>query len=119
VKRVLLFMGGPMVFTLVFAMASRVAVTQLFRSIENSRATAMRAGTGESGQYQADAGQWISRNGDLRLHPDNFERGRSTVSEIASAHRGFLRPIAARGEAVRCWRRFPFPPANLPSRWAI
>jgi Domain of unknown function (DUF4349) len=104
VKRVFLFVGGMLMFTLVFAMACRVAVTQLFRGIETSRATGlsaigwdartMWAATGESGQYQAGSGQWISRNGDLRLHTDKFERGRSRVSEIASAHHGFLEHLA-------------------------
>jgi hypothetical protein len=104
VKRVLLFAGGLVVFTLIFAIACRVAVTQLFRGIETSHATGlsatgwdartMWAGTGESGQYQLGSGQWISRNGDLRLHTDNFERGRSRVSEIATAHHGFLEHLA-------------------------
>jgi hypothetical protein len=104
VKRVFLLVGGLIVFTLLFAIACRVAVTQLFRGIETSRATGlsaigwetrtMWAGTGVAGEYQAGSGQWISRNGDLRLHTDNFERGRSRVSEIASAHHGFLEHLA-------------------------
>lgn len=104
VKRGFLVVGGMILFTLVLAIACRVAVTQLFRGIETSRATGlsaigwdvrtMWAATGESRRYQAGSGPWISRNGDLRLHTDKFERGRSRVSEIASAHHGFLEHLA-------------------------
>jgi hypothetical protein len=104
VKRVFLIVGGLILFTLVFAIACRIAVTQLFRGIESSRATGLSAitwdtgmmwkGNSESNEYQAGSGQWISRNGDLRLHTDNFENGRSRVSEIAGAHHGFLEHLA-------------------------
>ncbi len=99
VKRVFLFVGGLIVFTLVFAIACRVAVTQLFHGIESSRrsplwGTPLDMSMISNGEYQAGSGQWISRNGDLRLHTDNFEPVRSRVSEIASAHHGFLEHLA-------------------------
>jgi hypothetical protein len=40
-KRITLVVFGFMVFTLLFAVACRIAVAQLFRGIESSRATGL------------------------------------------------------------------------------
>ena len=34
--------------------------------------------------------KWISRNADLRMHTEAFERCRTSIDQIAAAHQGFL-----------------------------
>jgi hypothetical protein len=43
----------------------------------------------------------ISRNADLRLQTDAFERGRTSVNQIAAAHHGFLEHLATEGHTGR------------------
>jgi hypothetical protein len=109
-KRIALVVGGFIVFTLLFAVACRIAVEQLFRGIESSRSTGLSSGwdtramwgdVGSSGGYQLGSGRWISRNADLRLQTDAFERGRTSVNQIAAAHHGFLEHLATESRTGR------------------
>jgi len=109
-KRITLVVGGFIAFTLLFAVACRIAVEQLFRGIESSRATglasvwntrAMWGDVGSSGGYQLESGHLISRNADLLLQTDAFDRGRTSVNQIAAAHHGFLEHLATKGRTGR------------------
>jgi hypothetical protein len=110
-KRIVLVAGGFIVFTLLFAIACRIAVTQLFRGIESSRATGLasvwdtRAMWGDvdssGGAYRLGSGRWISRNADLHLQTGDFERGRRSVNQIAAAHHGFLEHLATESRTGR------------------
>ncbi len=103
-RRVALVVGGLALFILVFVIACRIAVTQIFRGIETSRATGLSASAwdartmwgeiGSAGGYQLQSGKWISRNADLRLQTDAFERGRTSVNQIAATRHGFLEHLA-------------------------
>ena len=97
-KRILFVTGGFIVFTLLFVVACRLAVMQMFRGISASRQTGLTAWNVGSmwtdRQYfqlsQAGNEKWISRNADLRMHTEAFERCRTSIAQIAAAHQGFL-----------------------------
>jgi len=97
-KRILFVTGGFIVFTLLFVVACRLAVMQMFRGISASRQTGLTAWNVGSmwtdRQYfqlsQAGNEKWISRNADLRMHTEAFERCRTSIDQIAAAHQGFL-----------------------------
>jgi hypothetical protein len=69
--------GGFIVFTLLFVVACRIAVLQLFRGIESSRASALSSVWDVSSMWtdgsfscatQMETGKWISRDAELRIH---------------------------------------------------
>jgi len=103
-KKIVLAICGFIAFTLLFAIACHIAVTQVFRGIETSQATGLSAsvwdtrtmwGSVDSSRgYQLGSGKWISRTADLRLQTDSFERSRTSVNQIAAAHHGFLESLA-------------------------
>lgn len=48
-----------------------------------------------------DGGKWISRNADLRMHTDAFERSRANIDQIAAAHHGFLERLVTESHSGR------------------
>lgn len=97
-KRILFVTGGFVVFTLLFVIACRLAVMQMFRGISASRQTGLAAwnvgNVWTDRQYfqlsQTGNEKWISRNADLRMHTEAFERCRTRIDQIAAEHQGFL-----------------------------
>jgi hypothetical protein len=70
-RRILFVTGGFIAFTLLFVIACRIAVLQLFRGIESSRSSglssvwnvgSMWADGSFSSAAQTETGKWISRN---------------------------------------------------------
>ena len=110
-KRILLAISGFLVFTLLFVIACRIAVTQIFRGIESSNATGLSATSwdtrtmwaqmGSGGAYQSGNGKWISRTAELSVKTDTFEQARARVNQIATAHRGFLEHLATESRTGR------------------
>jgi hypothetical protein len=103
-KRILFVTGSFIVFTLLFVVACRLAVMQMFRGISASRQTGLAAWNvgnlptdrtyawSEASFQLSQTGseKWISRNADLRMHTEAFERCRTSIDHIAAAHHGFL-----------------------------
>jgi hypothetical protein len=109
-KRILFVTGGFIVFTLLFVIACRIAVVQMFHGIASSRASAlstvwdvssMWTGSAFSRAEQAETGTWISRNADLSMHTDAFERGRTNINQIAAAHHGSLEHLVTESHSGR------------------
>jgi hypothetical protein len=106
-KRILLIIGGLCISILLFVLAIRLTVTEMFRGIEQSRSTGLSAvapwGTGvmlqkgvTSGDYDRFAlpsGSQISRSADLRTHSSAFDRSVATLHQIASSRHGFLEDL--------------------------
>jgi hypothetical protein len=108
-KRILLVTGGLIVFTILFVVACRLAVIQMFRGMASSRATGLSAwdigGMWTDRSYfqlsQTESGKWISRNADLRIHTDAFERSRTSIDQIAAVHHGFLERLVTESNSGR------------------
>jgi Domain of unknown function (DUF4349) len=109
-RRILFVTGGFIAFTLLFVIACRIAVLQLFRGIESSRASglssvwnvgSMWADGSFSSAAQTETGKWISRNAELRIHTDSFEHGRTNINQIAAAHHGFLEHLVTESHSGR------------------
>ena len=100
-KRILLIIAGLFTFTLLFVIACRVAVQQMFRGIEQSRAT------GLSAIVPWDAGNWtgsgvaaylartnqVSRSADIRELTSSFDRSVAQLHNLVSVHNGYLEDL--------------------------
>jgi hypothetical protein len=97
-KRILFFLGGLVVFTLVFVIAVRIAVVGIFRGIEQSRATGL-ATIDPFTSYSAarDLISWgsiqISRSAALRMRTDIFDRSVAALHRTVSTHHGYLEDL--------------------------
>lgn len=97
-KRILFVTGGLIVFTILFVVACRLAVMQMFRGMASSRATGLAAWdvggmwTDRSYFQRSETGSdtWVARNAELRMHTDAFEQGRTSIDEILTVRHGFL-----------------------------
>jgi hypothetical protein len=105
-KRVLLIVGGAIVFLLVFVFAIRITVSEMFRGIEAQRATGLSAVAGwdlrsmwsSGGAYQLSrtdaAGEsWIARSAEMQLHSASFERSVSELHGVVAWHHGYLEDL--------------------------
>jgi len=109
-KRILLAVAGLVVFTLMFVIACRLAVMQLFMGIEQSRTSILTrvwdvtsmwpTGPVDRASGLAD-GRWISRNADLSLHTDSFDQTRYALNQVAGAHQGFLESLVTETHSGR------------------
>jgi len=98
-KRVFLVVAGMIAFTLVFVLACRIAVREMFRGIASSRSSGLEALVGDfDSPYPAgpmlqkgSASQpWVSRSADLRMRTPSFEPAARSLGQIAAQHQGFL-----------------------------
>jgi hypothetical protein len=104
-KRILLVFAGLCAFILLFIVACRIAVQQIFMGIEQSRATGLSAVTWDSqsmwykGGYQVDVARTrlfpnqISRSGELRTITPSFDRSVAQMHALVSAHGGYLEDL--------------------------
>jgi hypothetical protein len=106
-RRILCVVGGLAVFLLLFVLALRLAVIEMFRGIESSRATGLSAlpsldvgSMWSNGRLSVDNARiassgesWIARNADLRTRSSSFDRSVVTLHQIVSAHRGYLEDL--------------------------
>jgi hypothetical protein len=104
-KRILLVFGGLCAFILLFIVACRIAVQQIFMGIEQSRASGLSATTWDSrsmwsqGGYQLDAPRskllpaQISRSAEFRTITSSFEYSVAQMHASVSAHGGHLEDL--------------------------
>jgi len=104
-KRILLVFAGLCAFILLFIVACRVAVQQIFMGIEQSRATGLAATTWDlrsmwsQGGYQVDVSRTnllaaqISRSAELRTITSSFEHSVAQMHASVSAHGGYLEDL--------------------------
>jgi hypothetical protein len=99
-KRILLFLGGFAVFTIVFVIAIRLAVFGMFQGIAANKATGLSAlpsythsvDFGYTDQDKAiDA--WIARSADLRARTSNFDRSVAALHRVVAAQSGYLEDL--------------------------
>jgi hypothetical protein len=106
-RRILFAVGGLAVFLLLFALALRITVIEMFRGIESSRATGLAAlpswdagSMWSSGRASVDYARiapsgesWIARNADLRTRSSAFDRSVVALHQIVSSHHGYLEDL--------------------------
>jgi len=104
-KRILLFIGGLFAFILLFAVAIRITVYELFSGIASSRATGLSAlewdvdsmwstgGLGVAAHQKGSAESWIARTADLRARSATFDRSVSALHRVVSTHHGYLEDL--------------------------
>src|SRR5258708_5218874 len=105
-KRVLLSIGGAVVFLLVFVFAIRITVSEMFRGIEAQRATGLSAVAGWDQRSMWSAGgayslrqsgsvgeSWIARSAEMRVHSASFEHSVSELHAVVAGHHGYLEDL--------------------------
>jgi len=104
-KRILLVVAGLCVFVVLFVVACRIAVQQIFMGIEQSRATGLAATSWEprrmwrQGRYQLDADRadslpaQIFRSAELRTMTSAFDDSVAQMRAFVSAHGGYLEDL--------------------------
>jgi hypothetical protein len=108
-KRILLALLGIASFLLLFVLAVRITVSEMFRGIASSSSSALsavetwdersmwRSGLGGGPamlqRSAADRESWIARDADLRAHCPSFERSVSSLHQIANAHNGYFESL--------------------------
>jgi hypothetical protein len=104
-KRILLVVGGLFAFILVFVVACRVAVRELFSGIASSRSSALSSlgwdvgsmwstGSVDMAMLQKGAAEpWIARSADLRARSSAFDRSLAALHQIVSTHHGYLEDL--------------------------
>jgi hypothetical protein len=101
-KRLVFIFAGFLTFTLLFVIACRVAVQQMFRGIEQSRATGLAAfsswesrGMWSQGGLPVDVARanQISRSADLRALSSSFDLSVAQLHRVVSIHSGYLEDL--------------------------
>lgn len=105
-KRVLFWIGGAIVFLLVFVFAIRITVSEMFRGIASEKATGLSAvadwdlrSMWTGGGYQlskapSDTGTgWIARSAELQIRSSVFENSVASLHRIVAGHHGYLEDL--------------------------
>jgi len=104
-KRLLLVVGGVFAFTLLFVVACRVGVNDIFSGIASSKATGLSAvawdmdsmwSTGQMGApmlQRSVAAPWIARSADLRARSSAFDHSIAALHQIVSTRHGYLEDL--------------------------
>src|SRR5882724_5803258 len=98
-KRILLVIGGFAVFTLLFMIATRLAVLGIFRGIETNKATGLAAISPFSvdnaalSDLRSLGSDWISRSAALQMHAGGFEASVRSLNNVVDAHHGYLEDL--------------------------
>jgi hypothetical protein len=104
-KRIIFVIGGLFAFVLLFAVATRITVYELFSGIAQSRATGLAAsewdvegmwsagGLGVAAYQKSAAASWIARTADLRARSAAFDRSVLALHQVVSAHNGYLEDL--------------------------
>lgn len=98
-KRILLGIGAFGIFTLLFMIAIRLAVTGIYRGIEANKATGLSAispfGTDNLAvsDLRSFGHDWISRSAALGLRTNTFESSFKSLNQIVGAHHGNLEDL--------------------------
>lgn len=101
-KVILIIVAGLAVFTFLFVIAVHITVDQLSRGIESSKGTGLVSVDFATTnmwstpylppmmQKSTPSPEWVLRNANLHIQTSAFEQSAKSVSDIASAHQGFL-----------------------------
>jgi hypothetical protein len=104
-KRILLVVGALFAFILLFVVACRVAVNELFRGIASSRSNGLSDvswdvrdmfSTGPMGAAMLQKGvaaPWIARSADLCARSSAFDHSIAALHQIVSRHHGYLEDL--------------------------
>jgi hypothetical protein len=104
-KRIILVIGGLFAFVLLFAVATRITVYELFSGIAQSRATGLAAsewdvesmwstgGIGVAAYQKSAAVSWIARTADLRARSAAFDHSVLALHQLVSTHHGYLEDL--------------------------
>jgi len=105
-KRILLLVVGSVAFVLLFVIAVRITVHELFDGIASSRATGLSAAgdwdlrsmwsggwAGSMLQKGVSSEEWIARSADLRARSSSFEHSVDTLHRIVTAHHGYFEDL--------------------------
>jgi hypothetical protein len=107
-KRILPALLGLIGFILLFVLALRLTITQLYWGIEAQRSSGLSAvapwdersmwpgglgGADRMLQKSSSGESWIARDADLRAHCPSFERSVSSLHQIASAQNGYFESL--------------------------
>jgi Domain of unknown function (DUF4349) len=105
-KRVLLIVGGAVVFLLVFVFAIRITVSEMFRGIASQKAAGLEAvadwdlrsmwSTGAAhslNRSDAVRESWIARSAELQVHSALFEHSVSALHGIVAGRHGYLEDL--------------------------
>ena len=109
-RRFLLVAAGLFALTLLFVIACRIAVLQMFRGIEQSRATGLSAvSSWDVGSRWSQAGvavdlartDQISRSADLRALSSSFDHSVAQLHRIVAIHSGYLEDLRTESRSRR------------------
>ena len=103
-KRILLVVGGFAVFTLLFIIATRLAVLGIFRGIEANRATGLAA-ISPFDHHSAAAdlvtlgSTWISQSASFQMRTNSFDKSVEALHRIVSEHHSYLEELRTEKES--------------------
>jgi hypothetical protein len=98
-KRILLVFGGFLAFAILFVIATRIAVSGIFRGIAANRATGLAAisplgaDKAVTSDLQSWGSEWISRSAALEMRTGAFEASVQSLSRVVTAHHGYLEDL--------------------------
>ena len=98
-KRILLVIGGFAVFTLLFMIATRLAVLGIFRGIAANKATGLAAispfnvDNAAVSDLRSWENDWISRSAALQMRTPTFEASVKSLNRVVTAHHGYLEDL--------------------------
>ena len=103
-KRILLVVGGFAVFTLLFVIATRLAVVGIFRGIEVNRATGLSAISpfdrhSAAGDLISWGSVWVSRSAALQMRTNSFDDSVEALHRIVSAHHSSIEELRTEKES--------------------
>jgi hypothetical protein len=104
-RRILLVVGGPFAFILLFVVACRIAVNEIFSGIASSKSNGLSSvgwdadsmlSTGPMGVamlQKSVAAPWIARSADLRARSSAFDHSIAALHRVVSTHQGYLEDL--------------------------
>jgi hypothetical protein len=98
-KRIVLVVVGLLAFTLVWVVAVRLAVENIYRGIETQRASGLSAIAGPLTNYSlaVDSDKWgsawISKSASLQVHAMDFDQSVEGLHRMVAAHHGYLEDL--------------------------
>jgi VIT1/CCC1 family predicted Fe2+/Mn2+ transporter len=111
-KRFALLVAGCLVFLLLFIIAIRITVQQMFMGIASSRATGLSALSWDPGSMwssgygrpmlemqKGSREQWIARAADIRTHSSSFDQSVASMHSIVDKHHGYFEDLRTESES--------------------
>jgi hypothetical protein len=97
-KRIVIVLAGFLAFILVWVVAVRVAVMNIFRGIETQRASGLSAIASFPSYFAKSdltmwGSAWISKSASLQMHASNFDQSVEALHRIVATHHGYLEDL--------------------------